>query len=76
MNNKQYTVLLVYSSSYAIKANLILTKEGISSKMLPIPRHISSSCGVCLRISTGDKSRVLEVLKDKGLPLDGVFEIS
>ncbi len=75
MSGKHYIVLLVYSSSYAVRADQILSKAGISSRLIPIPRHISSSCGVCVRIAADDKSNALKALQDSNLPLDGVYEI-
>lgn len=72
---KYYTVLLVYSSSYAIRAEQILSKANICSKMIPIPRHISSDCGVCVRIGTEDKEKALSLLHSYNLPLDGAYEI-
>ncbi|MBH1939653.1 DUF3343 domain-containing protein [Mobilitalea sibirica] len=75
MSEHQYTILLVYSSSYAVRAEKILRKEGIDTKMIPIPRHISSNCGVCVRIHTDDVNDALEVLDNSNLPLDGVYNL-
>jgi len=44
-------VFLFPSVSYALKAEKILKAAGISHKLIPVPRHISSDCGVCLRVA-------------------------
>ena len=73
--NKNYIALLGHSSSFAIRAEQILSKANISSKMIPIPRHLSSDCGVCVRIGTEDKEKALSLLHSYNLPLDGAYEI-
>jgi len=49
MEGQRYVVFLFPSVSYALKAEKILKAAGIAHKLIPVPRHISSDCGVCLR---------------------------
>ena len=35
-------------------------KEGISSKMTPVPRELSSSCGVCVRFAAACAPKAAE----------------
>ena len=41
------------------EAEKILKAAGIAHKLIPVPRHISSDCGVCVRI-TEDKQQDVE----------------
>lgn len=59
MEEQRYVVFLFPSVSYALKAEKILKAAGIAHKLIPVPRHISSDCGVCLR-ATEDKQQDLE----------------
>jgi hypothetical protein len=59
MEEQRYIVFLFPSVSYALKAEKILKEAGIVHKLIPVPRHISSDCGVCLRI-TEDKEQDVE----------------
>jgi len=59
MEEQRYVVFLFPSVSYALKAEKILKAAGIAHKLIPVPRHISSDCGVCVRI-TEDKQRDVE----------------
>ncbi|MCK9196166.1 MAG: DUF3343 domain-containing protein [Syntrophales bacterium] len=54
MEEQRYIVFLFPSVSYALKAEKILKAAGTAHKLIPVPRHISSDCGVCLR-TTEDK---------------------
>lgn len=46
---KKYHVMLFKAVSYVLKAEKILKAESIPHKIIPVPKHISSDCGVCLR---------------------------
>jgi hypothetical protein len=51
MNREGNVVILVYSTSHAIRIEKLLKKEGLDCKLIPVPRQISSDCGVCIRIA-------------------------
>ena len=57
-----YSVILVYSTSYALQIERILQGSEIPTKLIPVPRHLSSDCGVCVRILRKDQEQVLEHL--------------
>jgi hypothetical protein len=64
-DKKSYDIILFKAVSYALKAEKILKKEGLSHKLIPVPKHISSDCGVCLMIHLDVRDQVLAALKDK-----------
>jgi len=75
MTAAEYTVILVYSTSYAIRAEKVLHKAGIESKLIPVPRHLSSSCGVCVRIARSSQEAALRALQQAGLEVDSVHDV-
>jgi bacterioferritin-associated ferredoxin len=48
---ESYAVVLVYSTSHAIRIEKLLKERKVDSKLIPVPRQISSDCGVCVRIA-------------------------
>lgn len=70
-----YAVILVYSTSYALRAEKVLHMAGIRSKLIPVPRHLSSDCGVCLRIAPSDRDAAVEALRQAGVEIEGVHDI-
>lgn len=38
----------------ALKTHRAMTREGITARMAPVPRKISSSCGTCVYYSADD----------------------
>ena len=75
MTDKRYAVILVYSTSYALRAEKVLAEAGISCKLIPVPRHLSSDCGVCVRIEQADQETVLRALEVASVEIDGIHEI-
>jgi hypothetical protein len=53
MEAPKYAVILFPSVSHALMAEKILKEQGIAHKLIPVPRQISSDCGVCLRVEMG-----------------------
>jgi hypothetical protein len=58
MSASEHCVILFDSVSSTLLAEKILKKQGISHKVIPVPRHISSDCGVCIRFSADLSHRV------------------
>jgi hypothetical protein len=75
MTDEQYAVLLVYSTSYALRAEKVLAEVGISCKLIPVPRHLSSDCGVCVRIERADQEAVLQALEVASVEIEAIHEI-
>ena len=44
-----YFVMLFKAVSYVLKAEKILKAQQIPHKLIPVPKEISSDCGICLR---------------------------
>ena len=43
-----------FSHFGAMRCKKMCDKTGITAKMMPVPRSLSSSCGTCVRIETED----------------------
>jgi hypothetical protein len=68
-------VLLFPSVHFALQAEKELQGKGFPFRLVPVPRHVSSDCGVCLRISWPDKGEILEILKKAGVKIEGVHPL-
>jgi hypothetical protein len=60
-----FQVVIFHSVHHAIRAEKLINEASIPCKLIPVPRHISSDCGVCLRFSAGFRSSVEDVLAGK-----------
>jgi hypothetical protein len=62
---KIYHVMLFKAVSYVLKAEKILKAESIPHKIIPVPKHISSDCGVCLRFEPDMREKIEAALFKK-----------
>jgi hypothetical protein len=58
----EYYVVLFNSVSYALKSEKILKKENIPFKLIPVPKSISSDCGVCIRFTPENREALINAL--------------
>ena len=75
MREKQYSILLVLSTSHALKAEKILKEAGIPCKLIPVPRHISSDCGSCVRVEKNQVERAQTLIKAARVGVEGVIAL-
>jgi len=69
-----FSVILFHSVNGAIKAEKILKGEGVPYKLIPVPRHLSSDCGLALRFEKKDEARVRELIEGK-VEIQGIFDL-
>ena len=62
---ESHAVVLFESVSHALRAEKLLKAAGLICKLVPVPRHLSSDCGVCLRIHFRDAEAVKKILAGK-----------
>jgi hypothetical protein len=60
----EYAVILVDSTSHALRIEKRLLDRGLACKLIPVPRHLSSDCGVCIRILRQDIESTQALLKE------------
>jgi hypothetical protein len=60
-----YHVVLFNSVHHALRSEKILKEAGVPHKLIPVPRHISSDCGICLRFTPEFRGRIEEILNGK-----------
>ena len=61
-------ILLVHTSGHAFSIEKALKKRGIPCRLNPIPRKVSSDCGICLRFSPESLDEVKAFVT--GLPFE------
>lgn len=63
---EQYGYITFESVSYAMKFETALKNYQIKIKIIPVPRSISSSCGLCVRFHIEDIDKLKNIIsKDK-----------
>ncbi len=75
MSEGNYAVILVYSTSHAMRIEKLLAERGIACKMIPVPRQISSDCGVCIRILSGHVESARDAVAAARVEIQGIVDV-
>lgn len=73
--NTEYTVLLVDSTSHALRIEKSLVTHNLPCKLIPVPRHLSSDCGVCVRILKYDMAEIMALLRDLQIDYQSIEDL-
>ena len=61
-------VVLIFRGTHQVmSAEKILKKGGVPMRLIPVPRRLTSDCGLAIRIFPADKDRARTVLSTAGL---------
>lgn len=63
--NAEYAVILVDSTSHALRIEKLLNNQNLPCKLIPVPRRLSSDCGVCVRILRQDMEMIKNLLNEQ-----------
>jgi hypothetical protein len=70
-----YSVVLFPSTSGAIRAEKLAKGTGFTVKLIPVPRHLSSDCGVCLRCESTDVEAVRSLLESANVEFEEIHSL-
>ncbi|HOO55319.1 MAG TPA: DUF3343 domain-containing protein [bacterium] len=76
MSDVDFSVITFHSTSHAIQAERICKKRGIRIKLVPVPRDVSSDCGICIRFGRKDKEIILEALNEQNVEIANLVDIN
>lgn len=68
----EYAVILVDSTSHALRIEKLLNSQDLTCKLIPVPRHLSSDCGVCVRILQQDAPMVQALLSEQRIVFQSI----
>jgi hypothetical protein len=71
-DRSKYCIVLFDTTQAAIRAEKVLNRAGIKTKLIPVPRHISSDCGISLRFDLTLAPEVKSVLAAKRVPVAAI----
>lgn len=74
MSKDEFVYVVVFSTSHAIQIEKLVSDLGITCKLIPVPRHISSDCGVCVRIRQEDVPAVERLIAEKEIEVQGLLK--
>jgi hypothetical protein len=71
---ESYTAILVYSTSHAIRIEKMLKEQKVVGKLIPVPRQLSSDCGVCIRIARNERETARAVILASRIEIQDIID--
>lgn len=68
-------VILFYSTNVALKMEKLVKASGITAKLIPAPRHLSSDCTFALRFERRQRAAVERIVHDNKIEHAGIHPL-
>ncbi len=59
------TIITFESARMVIKADTLLRQQNVYCKIIPVPEHISSECGMCIETNIGNHELICNLLSQQ-----------
>ena len=66
-------ILLVHTSGHAFSIERVMKKRGVACRITPIPRNVSSDCGVCIRFPEDKRAEVEKLTAELPFETAGIL---
>lgn len=67
--NPNPELILIFRGTHQVmSAEKQLKKGGVAMRLIPVPRRLSSDCGLAIRIFRPDREAAREILSRAGIP--------
>ena len=66
-------IMLVHTSGHAFSIEKALKRRDISCRLTPIPRKVSSDCGICVRFDPNDRQKVETFIQTLPFDIQGII---
>ena len=63
----EHLFMIFVSMTHVLAAERAARKQGIQCRMVPIPRNMSTDCGMCISVREEDGEAFIEAVRRKGL---------
>lgn len=73
--SNEYAVIMVDSTSHAMRIEHVLAMVKLETRLIPVPRHLSSNCGVCVCVRQQDIPLIRQQLAKNKVSFNGIENI-
>ena len=76
MRDKELRLIVTFNSTTdAIRFEKYCKANSIEGRLIPVPRTISASCGMCWRTQPENQSRIEAAMDKAGLIISDIYKI-
>jgi hypothetical protein len=69
-------IVLFHTTSSCLRAEKVAVAAGLNVKLVPVPRHLSSDCGMAVRFDWNCKDVLELLLHEKRVETAGIHELT
>lgn len=69
----QYCVVTFHSVHDALHFEKTLKKAGLNLQLIPVPREISSSCGIAAKFSPEERNKFEQAILQENLEIEQIY---
>lgn len=73
MQKEKKCVFILYSIYNVMKAEKLLKEENIGVDLIPVPRKISSDCGMAVELENDNKDKTRDILTVNNIEIAGIY---
>jgi len=75
MSEIEWIIILFATSSHAIRAEKFIKRFDLAAKLVPVPRQLSSDCGLCVRVPQQHRAQLDTIIEQAQFIYDSIHEI-
>lgn len=72
---KQTLIVTFHTTAAAMAAEKACREAGLAGRLAPVPRAVSSDCGIAWRCAPETREALTQLLAQKGVAFDTIHEI-
>jgi len=73
--NNIFCVATFHSVHEALQFEKIIKARELELQLIPVPREISSSCGIAAKFSPEIREKIEAIIEQEQLEVDGIYEL-
>ena len=68
-------VITFHTTSQAIAAERVCKKSGIAGRLIPVPREITSGCGMAWSAPAEEEALVRQAMSEYEIAYEGIYQL-
>lgn len=72
---EKYYIFTFETTHFSISADMLLDKNSVPHKLIPVPQEISPGCGFCVRVAEERFGEAKRLLIESGVELSGSYSV-
>lgn len=73
---KEYKLLMTFKSTHsALRFEKVIKDNNLYTRMVPVPRQISTSCGIAGKIEEEEMKEIIDICREHKLDFDKICKV-